>query len=89
MVGCRVSLDELFPNASKGIHEALSVNSDQYGEGLTFGKYQNELDKGVSHLMQSLINNDNSQDGTTHRISAVIRLLKVIELDANIIKHSD
>ena len=83
-----MSLDELFPNASKGIHEALSANSEQYGEGLTFDKHQNELDKGVSHLMQSLINNDNSKDGTTHRISAVIRLLKVIELDENISKHS-
>ena len=83
-----MSLDDLFPKASKGIHEALSANSEQYGEGLTFDKHQNELDKAVSHLMQSLINNDNSKDGTTHRISAVIRLLKVIELDENISKHS-
>ena len=76
-----MTLDKLFPLASQRIQDALAANADQYGEGLTFGKHQNELEKCVRHLMQSLINNDNSEDETTHRTSAAIRLLKVIELD--------
>jgi hypothetical protein len=76
-----MSLDKLFPKASAGIKAALAANSEQYGEGLTFGMHQNELDKAVSHLLHSTINNDNSQDGTTHRVSASIRLLKVIEME--------
>jgi len=77
-----VTLDELFPNVAAQVKAALASNADQYGEGLTYKKHQQELDKAVGHLMQSLINNDNSEDNTTHRISAIIRLLKVAELDA-------
>ena len=76
-----MSLDALFPKASAGIKAALAANSAQYGEGLTFGTKQKELDKSVAHLMYSLIDNENAEDFTTHQISAAIRLLKVIELD--------
>jgi len=76
-----VTLDELFPNVAAQVKAALASNADQYGEGLTYGRHQKELDKAVGHLHQSLINNDNSEDNTTHRISAIIRLLKVAELD--------
>ena len=77
-----MTLDELFPNVAAQVKLALAANSIQYGEGLKYGKHQKELDKAVGHLHQSLINNDNSEDNTTHRISAIIRLLKVGELDA-------
>ena len=77
-----MTLDELFPNVAVQVKAALASNADQYGEGLTYGRHQQELDKAVGHLHQSLINNDNSEDGTTHRVSTLIRLAKVIELDA-------
>ena len=76
-----MTLDKLFPNASRQIQEALAANSIQYGEGLTYKPHHEELRKALGHLSQSLINNDNSEDNTTHRISAIIRLLKVAELD--------
>jgi len=83
-----MTLDELFPTVAAQVKAALASNADQYGEGLTYGKHQQELDKAVSHLMQSLINNDNSEDGTTHRVSSFIRLGKAIELDAKLQKFN-
>ena len=83
-MGYSVTLDELFPNAAKQVLSALAANSDQYGEGLTYKPHHEELRKAIGHLNQSLINNDNSEDNTTHRISAIIRLLKVAELDNDI-----
>jgi hypothetical protein len=80
-VGYSVTLDELFPNVAAKVKAALASNADQYGEGLTYKPHHEELRKALGHLNQSLINNDNSEDETTHRISALIRLLKVAELD--------
>jgi len=74
-----MTLDELFPNVAAKVKAALASTAEQYGEGLTYKTRQEELDKAVSHLMQSLINNDNSEDGTTHRVSTLIRLAKVVE----------
>lgn len=76
-----MSLDALFPKASAAIDKAMSHNAAKYGRGLTYLPHQEELAKCVGHIEASLRNNDNAQDGTTHTVSALIRLLKVCELE--------
>ena len=73
-------MNKLFPNASKAIKHALEYNEAQHGKGVHLKDYEYEFDKGSNHLVCASHGLDNEEDGTTHLCSAVIRLLKALEI---------